>query len=239
MRDSLTADRAASSEPSRLPRAWGYNLPMSAAPLIALISLAVLALLAADRAGRTRLALISKSCASLGFVLLGLINCRSGDPFDRLVLAGLLFAAAGDVALALPGERTFLAGVGAFAVGHLAYAAAAAVYVRSDDVPAYALAVFAPSLLAYGWLYSQLGKMRLPVAVYVLIISLMVVGAISLYELKFGAARLFLVGALLFYASDLSVARDKFVRDEFVNRLWGLPAYYAAQICIALSIAEL
>jgi uncharacterized membrane protein YhhN len=212
---------------------------MLVAPLVVLITLAVTGLLLADRAGRPRLALWVKTTASLGFVLLGLVSCRADEQFDRFVLFGLLCAAAGDVLLALPGERTFLAGVGAFAVGHLAYAAAAALFFGLDDVPSYAWAVLVPSLLAYLWLFPHLGQMRLPVAAYVLIISAMVIAALTLYALRFGSARLFLVGALLFYASDLSVARDRFVRPAFGNRLWGLPAYYAAQICIALSVAEI
>jgi uncharacterized membrane protein YhhN len=41
------------------------------------------------------------------------------------------------------------------------------------------------------------------------------------------------VGALAFTASDISVARDRFARHEFLNRAWGLPLYYAAQLLIA------
>jgi len=37
----------------------------------------------------------------------------------------------------------------------------------------------------------------------------------------------------LFYVSDLSVARDRFVARAFVNRARGLPAYYAAQVLMA------
>lgn len=42
-------------------------------------------------------------------------------------------------------------------------------------------------------------------------------------------------GATLFYLSDLTVARDRFVRRRFANRLVGLPLYYAAQVLLALS----
>jgi uncharacterized membrane protein YhhN len=41
------------------------------------------------------------------------------------------------------------------------------------------------------------------------------------------------VGALAFTASDISVARDRFVQHGFVNRVWGLPLYYVAQLLIA------
>ena len=48
-----------------------------------------------------------------------------------------------------------------------------------------------------------------------------------------GTARL-LVAALLFYASDLCVARERFVEHAPVNRYVGLPLYYAGQLLFAL-----
>jgi hypothetical protein len=44
-----------------------------------------------------------------------------------------------------------------------------------------------------------------------------------------------LFAAVLFYLSDLSVARDTFVAPGFVNRAWGLPLYYGAQLIFACS----
>jgi hypothetical protein len=43
-------------------------------------------------------------------------------------------------------------------------------------------------------------------------------------------------GALLFYLSDLLVARDRFVRPGIVNRVVGLPLYYAAQLLLASAV---
>lgn len=212
---------------------------MQSAALVVFIALAVAALLVADRAGESRRALWFKVAASLGFVFLGLTQARVADGFDRFLMLGLICAAMGDVALALPGERAFLAGVAAFAACHLAYAAGAAVYAWPQDAPGYAQAIWLPSIVAYRWLFPKLGAMRVPVAAYVLIISVMVVGALAVHQLRGDAGRLFALGAVLFYASDLSVARDRFVRSAFFNRAWGLPAYYAAQICIALSMDRL
>ena len=56
------------------------------------------------------------------------------------------------------------------------------------------------------------------------------IGAIALRNPRF------LAGAVLFFASDLGVARDKFVAPGFPNRAWGLPAYYAGQLLIAWSL---
>src|SRR5688500_2280631 len=123
--------------------------------LVLFIALAVAGLLVADSAGQARRALGFKTSASLGFVLLGLSQASVADTFDRFGLLGLVCAAVGDVLLALPGERSFLAGVGAFALGHLAYAAAAAVYAWPQDVPSYALAFWVPSVVAYRWLFPR------------------------------------------------------------------------------------
>jgi uncharacterized membrane protein YhhN len=43
-------------------------------------------------------------------------------------------------------------------------------------------------------------------------------------------------GAVLFYLSDLAVARHRFVRPAFLNRAWGLPAYYAGQLLLAWTV---
>ena len=44
------------------------------------------------------------------------------------------------------------------------------------------------------------------------------------------------VGAVLFYVSDIFVARDRFVTPSPLNQRIGLPLYYAAQIALAFSI---
>ncbi|MEN8163997.1 MAG: lysoplasmalogenase family protein [Acidobacteriota bacterium] len=44
------------------------------------------------------------------------------------------------------------------------------------------------------------------------------------------------MGATLFFLSDLAVARHRFVKEAFLNRAIGLPAYYAGQMLLALTI---
>ncbi len=44
-------------------------------------------------------------------------------------------------------------------------------------------------------------------------------------------------GDILFYISDLFVARQRFVVDSPVNRVVGLPLYYVAQFLLAFSAA--
>ena len=52
-----------------------------------------------------------------------------------------------------------------------------------------------------------------------------------------GSGRIMIfVGALSFYFSDLFVARDRFIKEEFLNSLVGLPMYYAGQFILAFSV---
>jgi YhhN family len=75
----------------------------------------------------------------------------------------------------------------------------------------------------------HLAELRAPVVVYAAANSDMVL-------LAFGVASpLARLGAALFYASDLDVARDRFVQPCVANRVVGLPLYYAGQVLLALS----
>lgn len=77
--------------------------------------------------------------------------------------------------------------------------------------------------------------MRAPVHVYMAVIACMVAAAVS------GSAHTgdgaLAVGAVAFALSDLSVARERFVRPQLINLLWGLPLYYFAQVVLAVSAA--
>ena len=48
-----------------------------------------------------------------------------------------------------------------------------------------------------------------------------------------------LAGAIAFYLSDLFVARDRFLKNDFINRLVGLPLYYLGQFLLAFSVGFL
>lgn len=207
--------------------------PRCSTPRVRASSVIALAIVCAGLAGhlwaeataRPRARAALKVAASCGFVALGALSAQGR--YGALVVAGLGLSAVGDALLLSTAERAFLAGVGAFLLAHLAYAAAFAPGVRISPVAAAVLAVAGSAVLA--WLWQRLGTMRLPVLVYTAVISLML-----LYGL--GTARpLVPWGAALFYLSDLSVARDRFVSPGLANRMIGLPMYYAAQVLLALS----
>jgi uncharacterized membrane protein YhhN len=83
--------------------------------------------------------------------------------------------------------------------------------------------------------------MALPVLGYALVITLMVWRALSLLfqpvppQLHVGAV---VAGALLFYASDLTLAWNRFVRPVPYRDALVMGTYFAAQWCFAFAAAQ-
>jgi uncharacterized membrane protein YhhN len=203
--------------------------------LTALVAAALAGLLWCEAREARRAAFFWKLSASLGFVALAVVlGAFQHGVAARLIGVGLVLAASGDVALAVPDHRGFFVGLGLFLLGHLAYAGAFAAVVPLTAWPsAVAVVPVAATAGAYWWLSPRLGSMRGPVVAYMVAITVMVVGAIAVQRAAAPGATGLLLGATLFYLSDLSVARDRFVQRAFVNRAWGLPAYYAGQVLLA------
>lgn len=216
-----------------------------AALLTALCVLFLIVLLVSEVRSSLRLRYFSKPLASLCFVTLGcLLAGWQGDAraYSLWIVAGLILGAGGDVALMFKGQRSFLIGLVSFLLGHAAYVVACATLVtpRAWASPM-ALAPIAAALAILAYLWPHLGKMRVPVLCYVATIVLMVVGGLGVFaehgpSFTDRQALLLLVGALLFFVSDIAVAKSRFVKAQVRDRLWGLPAYYSGQLLIAWSL---
>ncbi len=190
-------------------------------------------LLHAQKSGNTKLEWVVKPAASVTFVVTGFLQGGMGSTFGRVVVAGLCLAALGDVLLIPKDKRAFLAGLVAFLLGHVAYGAA--FVVRGIDPGTTLGVLFVFTLVAIPilrWLWPSVSvDMRKPVAAYIVVITIMV--ALSAGAARKDGAWLLVLGAVAFYLSDLSVARDRFVKKEFLNRAWGLPLYFFAQMILA------
>lgn len=212
---------------------------MNTALFSALCGVFVLGLLYAELRDSADLRRVFKPLASLAFVLVAVAAGALSSPFGQAVLAGLVLCAAGDLLLIPRAPKFFLAGMAAFAAGHAAFIAA---FVIGDVAPsplvfgtAAAMAAFAAGL--FFWLKPGLKAFKIPVLVYAAIISAMVVASVAHWTARpTGQAALLVVAAAAFALSDVAVARDQFLRREFVNRLWGLPLYYAAQCLFAINV---
>lgn len=198
-------------------------------------------LLVAEYRKSLPLVFATKPTASACFVLVPLTGAAViAGPFWGWVVAGLVLGLVGDVFLMIPGRRTFLAGLVAFLLGHGAYVVACLLLVGAGAwLHPWSLLPLLAAVAAGRYLWPHLGKMRGPVLAYVVVITLMVVAAIAVLRvgtLPDTAHRwTLLLGAVLFFASDIAVARNRFVSAGFVNRAWGLPAYYAGQLLFAWS----
>jgi uncharacterized membrane protein YhhN len=209
-------------------------------PTPVVVTLTALAALLLSEARGLRIGVwIAKPVASTGFLWAAVAAGAAGGTgasYGRILLLGLALCWWGDVLL-IPRRRpaVFRAGVLAFLLGHVAYVVAFA--MRGFDVGVAlgaTLAVGSLGFVVLRWLRSHLpADMRIPVQAYVVVISTMVVCACA--SVAAAGRPAILIGALMFYASDLAVARDRFVRPGFVNGLWGLPLYYGGQLVLATS----
>lgn len=202
--------------------------------LTAVMAVAVAVLVTAERRAWRALVFVAKPVASLCFVTVGWTLYRPAHPYGAWVLVALVLCLLGDVFLML--RRGFLVGLVSFLLGHLAYLAAFAAVLPPRSWPArWALPLLLVSLAAALWLEPHLGRRRSPVLAYLVVITLMVWGAVSIVVQGSGPWIL-AAGAGLFYLSDLAVARDRLVVKRFASRTWGLPAYYLGQLLLALTV---
>jgi uncharacterized membrane protein YhhN len=149
------------------------------------------------------------------------------------LMAALLGSLAGDVLLLLPGQ--FVGGLVCFLLAHLAYVRA--LTRRAPWMPwrgaLGAVALVGAGMYAVLWHGGLPIALQLPVAAYVVVISLM--GAQSLGRarvLNDLAAWRVAAGALCFMVSDSVLAYNRFVSPLPAAQLLVLGTYYAAQILL-------
>ena len=184
--------------------------------------------------------LSTKTLLSCLFVLAALVQSHPRPSYYYLILIGLIFCLGGDVFLALPQARMFLLGLVSFLIGHVFYVFS---FFGVADIGQWTwigcLTGLIISSVVFIWLRDHLGTMMLPVVVYIVVITGMLVGAWTVLgdaKLNMEGRVLVFIGAMSFYFSDLFVARDRFLKSDFSNRLIGLPTYYLGQFLLAFSV---
>jgi uncharacterized membrane protein YhhN len=157
-------------------------------------------------------------------------------PFYKvMIITGLVFSLAGDVFLMLPSDR-FVAGLVAFLIAHLFYIAA---FVSEISAlmwwPLIPLVMY--GIVIYVILSSSLGKVRLPVLIYIVAILIMTWLAWERWgQTGQSGALLASVGAVLFVISDTVLAINRFRGPFKPSRALNLITYFAAQWLIASSV---
>jgi uncharacterized membrane protein YhhN len=174
--------------------------------------------------------------------LLAFALAAAGAGAPPLFTAALLLSAAGDLALSRRGQAAFLYGLAAFALAHLLYVLVFTGLSQRPPWEAFALSpLLAAGLVAFGlsaelWLAPHVGRLAWPVRVYVALIVVMGLAALTL------PLGLLALGAGLFIASDTVLALRQFRLDERDPRhrlagwlVWVL--YIAGQGIIAVAVA--
>ena len=167
-----------------------------------------------------------------GIVLLGIYALS-----QRAWLAGiaLFLCAAGDVLLELDG--LFVAGMAAFALGHVVYILCFLEWGRvlgpnKRDRPVAGLVVVV-SLAMLGWMVPGMGDLLIPALIYQAIITVMVATAMVVK-----APMLARLGAVIFMLSDTLIAVGKFTTtDVLPGSVW--ITYAGAQIMIAWGLSRI
>lgn len=199
---------------------------------------AVALLLLAETRGLHAWRAVAKLAASSCFVAVALVLGATQSAYGRWIVAALLLGWVGDALLLSERSAAFLAGLGAFLLSHLCFGAA---FVVGGIAPGAVALAAVPALLAgtaiWRWLRPHAtGAMRFAVPLYVVVILSMCCAAAGHAVAQ--QHTMALAGALLFAASDLAVARERFVARSPINKLWGLPAYFAAQLLLAWTVAR-
>lgn len=161
-----------------------------------------------------------------------------GGDVRRWLVIGAVLGLVGDVALLGEGETSFMAGLGAFAAGHLAYVVAA-VGLGFDPVWALPGIVFVAALLGFRFSTRTLpgalahgGRvLGAAVAFYAVVISAMVVSAWAT------GAVLAAAGAMLFAVSDWVLGHRRFAGPLPGGRLAIMVPYHVGQALLIIGIA--
>jgi len=213
--------------------------------LILLLAVLLLGgLLIAENQLSTKGMLLTKPLLSALFVAMVLFQPHQLSFYFYMILGGLLFCWVGDVSLIFfSNKKLFMLGLVSFLIGHIFYALA---FFTQGGWTILSWIGFPAILLLSGYVFVRLKpfleSMLGPVLAYIVVISFMLLGAVGLagnqslplvYRVMTG------LGAFSFYVSDVFVARQRFVKQEFINRFLGLILYYVGQFLIAIAAGGL
>jgi uncharacterized membrane protein YhhN len=159
---------------------------------------------------------------------------------------GLIFSLTGDILLMISLDRFFIFGLVAFLLAHASY-----VIGFNIPLPEFSLwgIVFAVIVSLGGariirrivdaLVLKGQARLRTPILVYSLVISLMLLSAMmKMTDLAWdaNAAVIVSVGAFLFYVSDIILAWNKFVSPIQHGRIYNIAAYHLGQIALIAGV---
>jgi len=135
----------------------------------------------------------------------------SGEDYRSVVAVALGLSLLGDICLMFEGDAWFAGGLGSFLLAHVGFILAFLKGVAMAMPPAWTLLPVAYGLGLASWLLPRAGSLRIPVALYCLVLLGMALAAARRQQALGGQPALRAVaGALLFVVSDSSLAIRRF-----------------------------
>ena len=185
-----------------------------------------------------RLEIIAKPAVMVALVGVALTLTPADLTVRALFVLALSLSLVGDVALMLKRER-FVAGLVAFLLAHLAYIVGLGmVGLRSGSMPVAVIGLGVVGVVlgsigrrVFGVVRADQPRLLVPVVAYMGVISAMVVAAFATGQ------PLAMAGAALFYASDATLAWNRFVERRSWGRLAVIVGYHLGQALLVLSLA--
>jgi alkenylglycerophosphocholine/alkenylglycerophosphoethanolamine hydrolase len=209
-------------------------------PLIGTLVVALfgaLAIIGGERGWRA-LVYVGKPAATLSLLLI--VGLPPRDHFAWMITWGILFNLLGDILLISDADLPFMIAVPLVLTGHIFYTvafigAAAGGTWWPLPWPSYAIALLTVFLVTLLW--PGLGIMKIPVVVYAVAITAMVIAALKTVggPLPPVAAGLAALGAFLFYASDSNLAWNRFRHPYAHATAVTLSTYWLGQLGIVWS----
>lgn len=163
------------------------------------------------------------------------------------IIAGLLFAAAGDIFLMLEKYNAdmFIFGLAGFLITHLLYILFFAKIPQTKrslllQKPAITLLLLAYFICFLVCLFPHLGALKIPVIIYTVVIGSMFLFSVHVYNsINKKSGFRFVLGALMFVLSDSLLAFNKFLTTFPFNGLVIMATYCIAQFLITEALEYL
>ena len=162
------------------------------------------------------------------------------SPLKKWIVLALVFSWAGDVLLMFESTNSnfFISGLVAFLIAHIFYILFYENVIRKEGLKKnywWFLPVIIYYISLIYILSPNLGDMKLPVRIYGIVISYMLIQALQTGRIKdLGAATLMIAGAVLFITSDSILAINKFYESFEYAGIAIMLTYGIAQLLITL-----
>lgn len=181
------------------------------------------------------------------FLLLG-VYFYSDFPSKKYLLIALTFSWIGDIVLLFADrdEMYFIVGLIAFLLSHIAYILLFNKQMKLKNTKNKAIfwmgvtAIIMYLVVMIAVLLPSLGDLTMPVFVYALVISTMLLFAFKGFLLWHASAKWYiLIGAIIFVSSDSILAFNKFYQPVVLSSFLIMITYLVAQYIIVLGILKL